>query len=456
MIDVLLVHKLKNTLKCDVLDSKECSKHYRVDKSYLNPEIPLAVVLVESNDDVKSVLDFANYYKVPVTVRGAGSGKSGGAIPEKDGIVISFEKMNQILEIDLENGCVVVEPGVVLDDIKEMARLNNLWYPVDPSSSDWCTVGGTISENAGGACSLKYGVTGDYVLSLEGYFGNGEFFCLGRKCYKDVAGYDVKRLLVGSEGTLAVVTKITLKLIPAPKYEKSMWCTFDSLEIACSFLQKMCRSSIWFSAAEFMEPLCLDAVNSYLKYDFFFSNGHAVLLRYDSDTEVGLDNAVSFVKTLCESVDYKGTFYVGDKSEFWLVRCSVSEALAFSYLNKFSEDITVPPGRVSEFLTHVKSFQTSSVKIVGYGHLGDGNIHTNLLNLNLPEAEWQKEKERLVYKLMDTCIQMGGTLSGEHGVGLTKKMYMPMYFSEFEISFMKGIKDILDPNRILNPSKIFG
>ena len=454
-MDNSLFDKLSSKIKGELLYFDEELRRYCTDKSYLKGIVPTVIIKAVCKEDVKEVLSFANHYKTPVTVRGAGSGKSGGAIPEFKGIVLSLEKMNKILDVDPNNLCIVVEPGVILDDIKKTVLIHNLFYPVETSSSDWCTIGGNVAENSGGANSLKYGVTADYVLALEGYFADGTFFKLGRRCHKDVAGYNLKGLLIGSEGTLAIITKITLKLIPKPKYMSSFWCQFDSMKKAVDFLSRTRLSGINFSAAEFMEPDCLEAAENYLQKSFDFTSGYGVLLAYDNDTSESVSYVTDFLEKMIVSHPYNAKLFTEPTASFWEVRRAISEALAFQYKNKFSEDITIPISSISVYFNYIKSIQTSSIKLVGYGHLGDGNIHTNLLNLDLEETIWNQEKERIIDNLMKYCVSIGGTLTGEHGIGLTKKKYMNLYFTEFEIALMRQIKKQVDPNLILNPSKMF-
>ena len=442
-----------------ILGQKKCLTTnlaaYKTDKSYEKGCLPTLVVCAETDHDVKQVLDYANSHNVPITTRGAGSGKSGGAIPEVDGLVLSLEKMNQVIDVDINNQCITVEPGVITDKIKLIANENGLFYPPDPSSSDWCTIGGNIAANSGSSNALKYGVTGDYVLGLEGFFGNGEQFKLGGKNIKDVAGYDLKRLIVGSEGTLAIVTKIMLKLIPKPQAQKSLWCTLDSIQDACRFLQTISRSAIRPAAVEFLEKACVNAVEKYLDQTYDFNQGQAiVLIRLDGDSTEQLEIYESAIKSHLNR--FKNTsIFSGDDDTYWNIRRSTSEALGFVYAHKTSEDITVPPATIASFLTQAKHIASgTSFTIIGYGHLGDGNIHTNVLNNSLSDLDWENKKHPIIDQLMDLCIQMGGTLTGEHGIGLTKKKYMKDYFSKSELNIMKEIKRIFDPNHILNPSKL--
>ena len=448
---IMNLAELKNSLRGSIYNDPTFLSDYSVDKSYLEPVLPSLVIIPECEADIEYVLAYANANNQPITVRGGGSGKSGGAIPEINGIVISFEKMTAISTVDIANRCVVVQPGAILDDIKEAVVKEGLWYPVDPSSSDWCTIGGNVAENAGGANALKYGVTGDYILAVSGFFGNGKPFSLGRKCHKDVAGYDIKSLLIGNEGTLGIITSITLKLIPKPRFSQSFWCSFDTMEIACNCLQTVMASSYHLSAAEFIQLSCLDAVELYLNKKIQLK-APALLCRYDSDSQIGIDDFFTFLQSVCH--DLNGNCETGDEALYWEVRRSISEALGHYYKYKYSEDITVPLAHVPLFLNHVKSFELPGTCIVCYGHLGDGNIHTNILNKSLSEEAWDAAKNTMIEQIMRYAIDLGGTLTGEHGIGLTKKAYMSSYFSKDELAILKGIKQLFDPNNILNPSKL--
>ena len=252
---------------------------------------------------------------------------------------------------------------------------------------------------------------------------------------------------------MALITKITLKLIPRPLYEDSFWCSFRSVYDATKFLSDMCQSSCHFSAVEFLDSICLKAVKSSFTQDKPWLNHVGVLLKYDSDTQEGVFRALKLTQQYCNQ--YAGQLYTNDPLDFWNVRKGVSEALSTYSICKRSEDITVPPDSIHQFLVFLDNISTESVICLGYGHLGDGNIHTNILNMNLSELEWQEQKNVFIEKIIKYALTLGGTLSGEHGIGLTKKVYMPLYFSEVEINVMKQIKAIVDPNNILNPSKMF-
>lgn len=442
------------TKKC-VLDPLVLEQ-YKTDKSYEKGYLPQCVVYAENKLDIQIVLKLVNIHKCPLTIRAAGSGKSGGAVPEKDGIVLSLEKLNQILEIDKDNACIIVEPGVVTDRINEATEAFNLFYPPNPSSSHWCTIGGNIAENAGSSNAFKYGVTGDYVLGLEGVWANGESFCYGGKLYKDVAGYDLKRLIIGSEGTLAIVTKIILKLIPKPKATQSIWCCFHSFEQAYECLQVIARSHFKPVAAEFLDKQCLEAVEKVNQKKYKFNQGNAfVLFKCDAMTDNACNQLINNIKDHVKTYN-QAKYFVGEDDLYWSVRHAISESLEHEFRHKISEDITVPPAQIGPYLNTVKKMaEDSEVTILGYGHLGDGNIHTNILNHSFSDKQWLEEKSKWVKKVIKVALEFGGTLTGEHGVGLTKKEYMPLYFKHHDIKIMKQIKSIVDPNSILNPSKIF-
>ena len=446
---------LKEQLAAVVHIDEHTLQAHSADKSSAKPTLPKAVVIAERAEDIQKTLEIANQYRIPVTVRAAGTGKSGGAIAEEGGIILSTEKLNRILEIDKQNACIVCEPGVITADIKKAAQDAGLFYPMEPSSYLNCTIGGNIAENAGAAAAIKYGVTGQYVLGLEGFTGDAKPFSFGGKTHKDVAGFDIKKLLIGSEGCLAVISKITLKLIPMPTHQESVCVSFESLEMATDCLTNIARQRSWPSAAEFIDTRCLDAVEKNLNKRFDFNTGNYVLLiRFESDTKAGLAMQIQALSKQLNSYSQVSMFQ-GNEADYWQARHAISEALKAQYTYKMSEDITVPPASIFEFLNFLRECQAQSPCVfLGFGHLGDGNIHVNLLASELSESDWENEKEKWVPQFFETCKALGGTLSGEHGIGLTKKAYMKEFFSNSEIHIMKGIKKVFDPNAILNPSKV--
>jgi glycolate oxidase len=423
-------------------------EHYLTDHSHYKTkktQKPLCVIKVTTAAEVQTLLKLANHYKIPITTRGAGTGKAGGAIPDQNSIVLSMENMTQIIDVDIINRTVTVEPGVILINLKNEVQKQGLWYPVDPASLNTCTIGGNVACNAGGPSALKYGVTGDYVLGLQGIYGNGTPFQFGGKLYKDVAGYDMKRLLIGSEGTLGVITTITLKLLPLPKQERLVWYSFDSLDDGLNCLSTLLQNNNRPSAAEFMPRLCIKAIEKYHNTTVPFSDAPAhLLVAFDTEAGPDIDITPAFTATTKE-----------DQEMLWSIRRDISPALSHISHGKFSEDITVPISKVAELIRGLQRLSDQSGYIcLGYGHLGDGNVHVNVLNTKKNNTQWEKDKPKLAEKIIKLGIKLGGTLSGEHGIGLTKKVYMPLYFTDTDISIMKGIKKLCDPNRILNPSKI--
>ena len=421
-------------------------KEYHSDYSQCQSRKPDCVVKVNSAAEIQTLLALANDHNIPVTTRGAGTGKSGGAIPDENSIVISMANMNRILDIDTVNRTITAEPGVVLSDLQDAVLKKGLWYPVDPASFQTCTIGGNVACNAGGPRALKYGVTGDYVLGLQGIYGSGTPFQFGGKLRKDVAGYDMKRLLIGSEGTLGIITTITLKLLPLPKKETLLWFSFNSIEEGLNYLLSVLKESIQPSAVEFMPRLCIKAVESYHKKTYPFSDASShLLVAFDSGEVPNMSVKPTMIATIKE-----------DQEMLWKIRRDISPALSAISHAKFSEDITVPVSKVPELMRGLQRLSDHSNYIcLGYGHLGDGNVHVNVLNTDKNNTKWEKDKPELAKKIIKLGLSLGGTLSGEHGIGLTKKAYMPLYFTSTDIDIMKAIKKGCDPNTILNPSKLF-
>jgi glycolate oxidase subunit GlcD len=419
---------------------------YCKDYSQLPPISPLCVVFVESTEDVLYLVKLANEYAIPLITRGAGTGKAGGSIPDENGVVVSLERMDRIQNIDHINRTITVEPGVILSDLQQAISQEGLWYPVDPASAEWCTIGGNVACNAGGPRALKYGVTGDYVIGIKGVYGDGTFFQLGGKLRKDVAGYDLKRLLIGSEGTLAIITSITLRLLPPPPPEQVIWCGFDCISDGIDFLIAVLSQNLQPTAAEFMPRVCIKAVESYHKTQYPFSHYAAhLLLVLDASHELNFSTLPP-----CHRVQFE------DQASLWKIRRDISESLTHVSLSKCSEDITVPVSQLPALMRGLQRLTDQTDYIcLGYGHLGDGNVHVNVLNTDQPIEKWHIDQPYIVERIIKLGISLGGTLSGEHGIGLTKKPFMPLYFSERDIAIMKGIKAQFDPNHILNPSKVF-
>jgi glycolate oxidase len=454
------VNQLKTTLPDGrvVLFNQHEHIAYTQDYSSATPENPGAIVFPNDITDITQTLSVANQNFTPVTIRGAGTGKSGGSIPNPEGIVLAMERWNSILEIDEENHMAVVEPGVLTKTLQDAVKEKGLFYPPDPSSLEICTLGGNVAENAGGPSAFKYGVTGDYVLGLEGVWGNGQAFSLGGKRLKDVAGYDLKSLLVGSEGTLAVITKITLKLIPYPHYIKDLLLTFNTVQEASRCLRQIINSKVQPVAAEIMDRTCIDAVREYSKdSDSIPDSGAYLLLQCDGFTLESVDTQMKVMKVCAKEYNAQHIMapQTGKETDsIWALRRNISESLKALSTHKESHDIAVPPNMIPNYFDYIDSLNTrDSIKILAYGHLGDGNLHVNVLNLGLNAEEWFDEKLDLEYELLKKAVEMGGSITGEHGIGKSKKNYMDLMFSATDKLHFKLIKNLFDPNNILNPGK---
>ncbi len=443
---------------CVLTEPQTCAL-YAADRSSTPERIPSVVVKPTNTQALALILKIAHDFEVSVVARGSGTGTTGGAAAIPKCMVISFEKMNRLLEIDCANQVLVTEPGVITSDLQRAVEQYGLYYPPDPSSASQCTIGGNVAENAGGPRALKYGVTGNYVIGLEGFFANGTPFKLGGKQYKNVAGYDLKSLLVGSEGTLGVISKIYLRLIPLPKCQIDIHAIFEDYHQAVAILQKIYALRIQPCLAELMDKFCIYAVEKYLKKRmpdaqaaahviFQVDGNHVQSVYQDAEAIQGICLKHGATKVRIATTDQQ-------KATIWAMRHNISNALKYVALEKISHDIVVPPSRMADYLTVL---QTTNAKykatVLGYGHLGDGNLHVNILKTNSKDTAWAETKEEISQKIIKLAVDMGGTITGEHGIGLTKKRYLNWVFSLQEIALLKGIKKVWDPKGILNPGKI--
>jgi glycolate oxidase len=418
---------------------------------------PDAVLYPETEEQVGQILRKAHENNIIIVPRGAGTGTTGGAIAIHGGIQLSFERMNRILEIDTANRMAVVEPGVITAKLQEAVEAVGLFYPPDPASLDVCTLGGNIAENAGGPRCLKYGVTGHYVTGLSGYYADGTPFSYGGKLYKNVAGLDIMRLLIGSEGTLAVITQITLRLLPKPKAWEDAMAVYATIDDALAGLQAVLQSGVQPAVAEFMDSACVQAVSSLLGHTLP-EGGAYVLFQCDGDPAV-VQEDIQKIKALCQEqgmTQWISASTDASQKMIWLVRKHVSDALKYVSPFKFSQDISVPPAAIGGYMRFLRTLgETHGLRILGYGHLGDGNIHVNVLRMDTAHEIWEAKKPIVTEAIFAEALRLGGTLSGEHGIGLTKKAYMPLMFSDTDMAMMKGIKAVFDPKGLLNPGKMW-
>jgi len=415
-----------------------------------------AVVWPTSTADVVKVMQYAYEKEIPVVPRGAGTGMTAGAVPSKGSIVLSFEKMKKIIEIDTENLNVLCEPGVINGKLQRELEWTGLFYPPDPASMNFCTLGGNVAENAGGPRALKYGVTRDYVMEIEAVLPNGQVITTGIKTTKGVVGYDLTRLFTGSEGTLAVFTKIRLKVLPLPEEVVTLLAIFTSLESSGDAVTKIISSKIIPRTLEFMDRNAIEAVENYKPIGLPRDADAILLIELDGQPST-ITREAEKVIDLCSKL---GAEIKMAKDEFarnnlWASRRALSPALYHIKPTKINEDIVVPRNRVTEMLRRLKSLsEKSGIAIVNFGHAGDGNIHVNIMVDKADEDEYRRGLG-LVEQIFRDTLELGGTLSGEHGVGLTKAEYITMELSRRELDIMKSIKNVFDPKKILNPGKLF-
>ncbi len=418
---------------------------------------PDAVVFPASAGEISSVMILANREKIPVFPRGAGSGFSGGSLPKGGGIVLVTTRMNRILRIDTENMIAVVEPGVVTGVLQDAVEKLGLFYPPDPASLRFSTLGGNVAECAGGPRAVKYGVTKDFVLGLEVVLPGGQIITTGGETFKGVVGYDLTKLLCGSEGTLGIITRIVLRLLPLPETRKTMLAVFDSLDGAASAVATIIRGRIIPVTLEFMDHSAIACVEGQFSLGI---PGHAravLLIELDGDRDLVEKQAAAIADLVrpLGLIDFRAAADAAEAEALWKARRLISPALKKVNPDKINEDIVVPRSRIPDIIRRIDEISRKyDLPIVNFGHAGDGNIHVNIMiDRSIPE---QAEKaDKAVREVFAATLGMGGSMSGEHGVGLSKAPYITMELSPEQIAAMKAIKMSLDPNNILNPGKIF-
>ncbi|MDY6863013.1 MAG: FAD-linked oxidase C-terminal domain-containing protein, partial [Thermodesulfobacteriota bacterium] len=366
-------------------------------------------------------------------------------------------EMDRILQIDGENLYAVVEPGVITENFQKEVEKLGLFYPPDPASLAFSTLGGNVAECSGGPRGLKYGVTKDYVLGIEAVLPGGEIIKTGVKTKKGVAGYDLTKLLVGSEGTLAIFTKIYLRLIPLPESKKTMLVLFRNMEDAAACSCKILRSNILPSAIEFMDGLAIECVSDYLNVKLKDQGKALLLIELDGEGNAIEKQSVK-VQNICEEfglLNFNSAKNKREEDEFWKLRRAISPALMKVNNKKINEDVTIPVSNIPEAIKRIKKTgEDKNLKIINFGHIGDGNIHVNIMVDGENDGELKKA-ESAVKEIFEITLSLGGTISGEHGIGITKAPYLAMELSETEIDIQRKIKKIFDPKGILNPGKIF-
>ncbi len=437
-------------------ETRELYSHDETEDLKFAPEV---VVKPQTKEQISALMKFCHEENIPVTPRGGGTGLSGGALAVAGGVVLSVELINNILEIDTENFVAVVQPGVLTEVLQNEVEKLGLYYPPDPASRGSCQLGGNIAENAGGPHAVKYGVTSDYVMGLEVVLPGGDIIRTGGKLFKNVTGYDLTRLFVGSEGTLGIVTEAVLKLLPLPPYRQLLLAPFDSIQNAVTALQKIFMNKIIPSAAEFMVKDAVRFAEERLGKTFPEHDAEAhLLLEADGTSKTLVEEESVRMGELCME---NGALTVlvaeneNKQKELWSLRRCIGEAVKKQSTYK-EEDTVVPRARLPELLKEIQRISEKyHLRIVCYGHAGDGNIHANILKENMDDQKWKELLPVAVCELFKEVVALGGMISGEHGIGYVQKDYMPIALSPAELTLMKSIKSTFDPRGILNPGKLF-
>ena len=456
-----VINELQNIVGPNFIFSDlETRNYYGHDETedYIFP--PSVVIKPANSTEIAAIMKVANLYKIPVTPLGARTGLSGGALCIHQGIGLSTERLNKIVHLDEQNLQITVEPAVITQVLRETVAEKGLFYPPDPSSQGSCWIGGNVAENAGGARAVKYGVTKDYVLNLEVVLPNGEIIWTGANTLKNATGYNLTQLMVGSEGTLGILSKIVLKLIPKNKHNVLMLVPFFNANQACEAVSAIFRAGIIPSALEFMER---DAIDWTLKFNQNINvqvkdevQAH-LLIEVDGNYPEILFQEAEKIMTVVEQFEIDEVLFADtedQKNALWKLRRSVAEAVKANSIYK-EEDTVVPRYELPKLLAGIKQIGAKyGFQSVCYGHAGDGNLHVNIIKGGMSDTDWDIEVTKGIRELFELTVSLKGTLSGEHGIGFVQKNYMDIAFSNPALAVMKGIKNVFDPNGILNPGKI--
>lgn len=458
MIDKKHIKYFKSLLGIEnVYDDKAHLIAYSYDATR-NKYEPDAVLFPRDENDISKILKYCNEHKIIITPRGAGSGFTGGALPAHGGIVLALQKhMNKILEIDMQNLVAVVQPGVVNKDLQKAVEEVGLFYPPDPASWEYSSIGGNVSENAGGMRAAKYGITKDFVMALRAVLPNGDIIRAGKRTIKDVAGYNIAGILIASEGTLACISEITLKLIPKPKFVRTAMGVFKSVNDAMNAVYKTMANGVTPVAMEFLDNLSIKAVEEKFHKNLPTDAGAILISDVDGDLQIDLENQLklieqNFMQNGC--IEFKIAQNEQERNDIWFARRNASQSITIYGSKKLNEDITVPRSALPTLLEKINEVAKKyDVKIPCFGHTGDGNVHTNVM-VDGSDEEQLKIGHQAIEEIFQIAVDLGGTLSGEHGIGLSKAPFMRLAFSQSEMALFESIKKAFDPNNILNPHKM--
>ncbi len=442
----------------DVLLTEEELSNYAHDESSVEPHNPEVVIRPETTEEVSKILQLANENMIPITPRGGGTGLTGASIPLYGGILLSLEKMNRILELDEENLTLTVEPGALIMDIHSFVEERGFMYPPDPGQKSGA-IGGNISTNAGGMRGVKYGVTRDFVLGLEVVLPTGEVTTLGGKTVKNSTGYSLMDLIIGAEGTLGVVTKAILRLVPLPKIRVTLFAPYADFQDASRTVSEIIKNKIVPPAVEFVDQSSILVAERYLgKLMPRNDSPSYVLVRIEGNDRAAVDIDYELVGEICLKNNASDVLVADTKQnqeDIWEGRsCIIDAAKAEGFVEVL--DCVVPRSRIPELIKGLNDIaEKYGVECQNFGHAGDGNVHTNVLKKNMNDQEWNEKIPKLVDEIYKLSVSLGGAISGEHGIGLIRKPFLPMSRDKVQIELMKGIKRLFDPKNILNPGKIF-
>jgi glycolate oxidase len=457
-LDQSNLNKLRDIVGAEnVLTSREDLIPYAFDGTATMKEMPGSVVFAVSTEQISAVLKLANDTETPVVTRGSGTGLSGGSVPAADCIVLCTVKMGAILEVDAANLTMTVEPGVTTIQIAEAAEKAGLFYPPDPGSMKISTIGGNVAENSGGLRGLKYGVTRNYVMGMEVVLPDGEVMRLGNKCVKDVAGFSLKDVMIGSEGTLGVITKVLLRLIPKPAAKKTMVATFDAMDAAAQTVSDIIAAQIIPCTLEFLDRTTIHCVEDFAKVGLPLDCEALLLMETDGHPAAVAEEA-SKMEELAKAngaMEVRVARDAAEAEQLATARRSAFSALARLAPTTILEDATVPRSELAHMIRFVAEVaKKHELKIGTFGHMGDGNLHPTFLTDERNEAEIHRVHEAFK-EIFDEAIRLGGTITGEHGIGLAKKEFLPKFAGAAQMRVMRELRKALDPKGILNPGKMF-
>ena len=455
-----IIDKLESiTGRENVLTKEEDIEPYSHDETPQLKFSPEVVVKVKDTSQVHQLLALCNKEKIPITPRGGGTGVTGGAVPVKGGVVLSFEKMNQIKDIDIENQMVVVQPGVINGNLQRELEKEDLFYPVNPASMDSCTIGGNVAESSSGANAVKYGGTKEYVCGIKAVLPSGELIKAGGKLVKNATDYRLIQLITGSEGTLAAITEIILRTVPLPETRVDLIVPVNKLSTVKNIISKIWQEKIIPASIEYIDELTIKITKDFVQQPPSLPVAHHYLLIGVDGKEERVTKDIEILGQICMDEKVEDVLVAEDRparEKLWKLRQSIRDALLKFSLTMVEEDIVVPRSKITEFVEKINQVCSEYSLTAGvFGHLGDGNVHLNFLKTSSCQDEWEKKVKKALDKLFKIAISMGGKISGEHGIGLVKKAYLPLVMSPAEIDIIRKTKLTFDPNNILNPGKIF-